>query len=432
MAIEKAGRVYRVVYKWKGKIYRESFQTEALAQARDAAIKAQKAAGTFSPAHELQDADGNAVDYGKGLTVSEMIGIVFTDYAPIKWSPEVTRGHRARYEYFIKSELGNVRIADLSVARVERFLTWCLTQPQTDDPTRLTGPSAVEKIKQLLSIMLSEAYRLQYIDRECSEVVKRARCVSYSSDEKIIWTLEEYSKALAVCETIQERVLIELSAKASQRIGETAGLQWDDVEFLPDGTVKLTFRQQLRRLAVREIETSKDYEIFAEIPSGTTTKDKCPPQTKLVLCRMKSRSKCTPPPRVVYVDSDIAGILYEMRDRQELMRRVLGDKYLDMGFVLAQDNGRPYEGNLVRKTLNGICERAGITRITPHAMRHWSISLKEYAAAGDVSALNVIQAETGQRNVQMVYERYSHVFEEQKKKMASTVQDTIRKLGQTS
>ena len=112
------------------------------------------------------------------------------------------------------------------------------------------------------------------------------------------------------------------------------------------------------------------------------------------------------------------------------MRRYLGDAYTELGFVLAQDNGRPFEEHVLRKHLAALCDKAGITQITPHAMRHWSISFKGLIAGDDVSALKTIQAETGQRNTQMVINRYTHAFDEAKRKMAFAVGEAIQNLGQ--
>lgn len=137
-----------------------------------------------------------------------------------------------------------------------------------------------------------------------------------------------------------------------------------------------------------------------------------------------------PKPREVYIAPDLVSELLAIHERQQDMRRYLGDAYTDLGFVLAQDNGRPYEEHVLRKRLTDLCDKAGITRITPHAMRHWSISFKGLIAVNDVSALKTIQAETGQRNTQMVINRYTHAFDEAKKRMAIAVGDAIKVLGQ--
>lgn len=272
-------------------------------------------------------------------------------------------------------------------------------------------------------------------------MVKRARSVTYLSGEKVIWSLEEYAKALDAADE-RMRVFLRLSSEASQRFAETCALHWDDVHVQRDLSAKLVFRWQLRRIRADAITDEmvdgvyrctgkyKDYVVFKVLPSGVTTKDKQPPRTKLVLCQMKTKGHELPQPREVYIAPDLVSELLVIRERQQDMRRYLGDAYTELGFVLAQDNGRPFEEHVLRKHLAALCDKAGITQITPHAMRHWSISFKGLIAGDDVSALKTIQSETGQRNTQMVINRYTHAFDEAKRKMAFAVGEAIQNLGQ--
>ena len=102
--------------------------------------------------------------------------------------------------------------------------------------------------------------------------------------------------------------------------------------------------------------------------------------------------------------------------------------YDDMDFVLAQDNGRPYEEHSIRKMLKQLCIDNGLPVITPHSMRHWSISLK-LLLTGDVKA---VQADSGQKNTQTVLDRYAHAFMEERKKMAFVVEGSMGQMAQNS
>ena len=59
-------------------------------------------------------------------------------------------------------------------------------------------------------------------------------------------------------------------------------------------------------------------------------------------------------------------------------------------------------------------------------MRHWSISLK-LLLTGDVKS---VQADSGQKNTQMVLDRYAHAFVEERKKMAFTVEESMSQMAQ--
>lgn len=73
MSYKKRGKVWRVNYRYNGVVYKETFDTEKQARARDAIVKAEKEAGTFVPPHELINPETNPRGYGKGITVRELM-----------------------------------------------------------------------------------------------------------------------------------------------------------------------------------------------------------------------------------------------------------------------------------------------------------------------------------------------------------------------
>ena len=429
MSVAKHGKKYRVTYSWQGETKHEYYDSESIARARDDEIKAGKRAGTFTPPHKLLNPEGSPSAYGKGITVAEMMQILLSDYAPRKWKPNVTSSNTARINAYILPLIGKEKLSTLTPKRLERFFRDMQQLPQIGNPNKKVGPSVVEKVKSLLNTAMKEAYRLQYITkREQVDVVSLAACDTYSSEERTIWTQGEYLRAVEAAKPLQLRVWLKLSAQASARIGENLGLKWDDVEFQPDGSAAITYRWQLQRISREEMESSQKLIVYETIPGGCTTKGKSKPQTVLCLCGMKSKGNTPPPPRTVFVGPELASDLRELKKRQEMMQALIGDMYDDMGFVLAQDNGRPYEEHTIRKHLKKLCQDNDLPVIAPHSMRHWSISLK-LLLTGDVKA---VQADSGQKNTQMVLDRYAHTFTEERKKMAFTVEGNLNQMSQNS
>ena len=429
MSVAKHGKKFRVTYSWQGETKHEYFDSETIARARDDEIKAGKRAGTFTPPHELLNPEGDPQAYGTGITVAEMMAILVADYGPRNWKPNVAASNTARINAYIIPLLGPEKLSTLTPKRLERFFLEVQELPRIGNPNQKVGPSVVEKLKSLLNTAMKEAYRLQYITkREQADVVSLAECDSYSSEERAIWTQAEYLRAVDMANPLQLRVWLKLSAQASARIGENLGLKWADVEFLADGTVAITYRWQLQRISRAEMENSQKITVYETLPGGYTTKGKSAPQTVLCLCGMKSKGKTPPPPRTVFVGPELANDLRRLKERQERLKALIGEMYDDMGFVLAQDNGRPYEENSIRKMLKQLCIDNGLPVITPHSMRHWSISLK-LLLTGDVKA---VQADSGQKNTQMVLDRYAHAFMEERKKMALIVEGGMGQIGQDS
>ena len=61
--------------------------------------------------------------------------------------------------------------------------------------------------------------------------------------------------------------------------------------------------------------------------------------------------------------------------------------------------------------------------IVPHAMRHLSVTLK-LLWSGDVKA---VQADSGHKDAQMVFNRYSHALDRERQKLAATMDDRLYK-----
>lgn len=307
MSVSQNGKQWRVSYKYNGKLLRESYPSAALAYARDNAIKAAKEAGVFTPPHELLDPAGDPKDYGHDITIAEMAEKIKTAYARENWKPNVRRTNCTRINEYILPLIGQYRLKDMTTARWDWYFAQLQVTPSIENPAEMVGPSVTEKVRQLCSTIMGEALRLEYISQEERDRVLRAKCPTYHSDEKKIWTIAEYVKALLACKDIQMRVYLKLSAEASQRIGEITGLLWDDVIVQPDLTAELVFRHQLQRINVDEIAKSKQYTRYIEVPSGSTTKDKRPPKTKQYLVDMKylGDAGIAPPPRSVFVGEDL-------------------------------------------------------------------------------------------------------------------------------
>ena len=415
MSVEKRGKVWRVSYRHEGKVYRESFETEKQARARDAVVKAEKECGTFAPPHGMIDAEVNPQAFGKGITVRELMERVVTEYGPVAWKPNVLAQNRNRIEYYINPALGDELVLAISVPRLERFYRELKKTPSVDNPDKMVGNSVIEKIHNLLNTAFRQAQRWGYIPREDKTVVSLAYRPKYKSDERLIWTPEEFRTALGACEHHGLKLWLYLSASCSARIGELLGLQWNNVTFFDDGTASITFRQQLQRLDREGMAESEKYEVYYTFPATKNSK------TVLALCGMKDKDGVAAPPRTVYVGPQVAAELKVEKQRQTGMKVLLGNRYEDYGIVIAQESGRPYEEHDMRKHLKKLCEQNELPVIVPHAMRHLSVTLK-LLLSGDVKA---VQADSGHKDAQMVYNRYSHALDEERKKLAMSLDDRL-------
>ena len=415
MSVEKRGKVWRVSYRHNGKQYKESFDTEKQARARDAIVKMEKEAGTFEPPHELLNAEAEPVAYGKGITIRELMERVVTEYGPSEWKPNVLAQNRNRIEYYINPMLGNETVMGLTVPRLERYYKELQKTPSVDNPGEMVGTSVIEKIHNLLNTAFRQAQRWGYIPRNELTVVSFAKYPKYYSEERTIWTPEQFQTALNACEHHGLKLWLYLAASCSARIGELLGLQWQNVQYFGDGTASITFRQQLQRLDKDGMANSEKYEVYYQFDSGRNSK------TVLALCGMKAKNGRAAPPRTVYVGPRLASELRAEMARQQMCRAMYGSKYEDYNIVIAQEMGRPYEEHDIRKHLKKLCKDNDLPVIVPHAMRHLSVTLK-LLWSGDVKS---VQADSGHKDAEMVLNKYSHALDKERKKLAFTVDEEL-------
>ena len=415
MSVEKRGKVWRVSYRHNGKQYKETFETEKQARARDAIVKMEKESGTFAPPHHLVNAEAEPAAYGKGITIRELMERVETEYGPSEWKPNTLAHNRHRIEHYIVPLIGDETVMGLTVPRLERFYRELQQTPSVDNPSEMVGTSVIEKIHNLLNTAFRQAQRWGYIPRNELTVVHFAKYPKYRSEEKTIWTPEQFQTALDACEHHGLKLWLYLSASCSARIGELLGLQWDDVRYFGDGTASITFRQQLQRLDRAGMESSEKYVVYYAFESAKNSK------TVLALCGMKDKDGKAAPPRTVYVGPRLSAELRAEMARQQLCRSMYGSRYEDHGIVIAQDMGRPYEEHDIRKHLKKLCVENNLPVIVPHAMRHLSVTLK-LLWSGDVKS---VQADSGHRDAEMVLNRYSHALDGERQKLALTVDERL-------
>ncbi len=93
----------------------------------------------------------------------------------------------------------------------------------------------------------------------------------------------------------------------------------------------------------------------------------------------------------------------------------MGDEYHDMGMVVAQINGHPYEQNIIGKHFRKLIKEFGLRPVVFHSLRHCSTSLKLKLSEGNIKA---VQGDTGHAEARMVTDTYAHSFEDDRIQLA--------------
>ncbi|WP_135227827.1 tyrosine-type recombinase/integrase [Deinococcus fonticola] len=162
------------------------------------------------------------------------------------------------------------------------------------------------------------------------------------------------------------------------RPGEALGLKWSSVTFKPDGS------------AVVKIESTRG------VMGGTVYED---------------TPKTASGERTVTVTGSAAQVLRDSRAQQEresqARLRHNGRAYTVTDYVFTSRAGTGWRPDNLRRPMGRLCEAVGVTKLSPHKLRHSYASLM--AARG--VPVEVLSAQLGHSNASVTRDVYRHVYD---------------------
>ena len=420
----KHGKRYKITYRCPKfeKVITEYFSTEEEANLRIAQIELDKKRGTLKPPPHLLDPDKNRDLLRQCMTVEQLMHEFLDLYGLNHWSEGTLSCNRHRINDYIIPYIGHIPIQELTTHRLEQFYRELQKMPAVkwhgnikEDKT--ISPGVVEKVHALIRSALNQAIRWDYL-----RGVNPAMAVElphYRKNRRDAWTDREAQKALSLCTDSVLKLCMYLALGCSMRIGEILGLTWEcvhiDEELLKTNNAYLTVNKELRRCDKKSLDELKRKgrdDVFFQFPNWKST----PSSTVLVLKSPKTESSV----RNIYLPSVVADAMIEMRTIQESLKNDLGSEYQDFGIVIAQANGRPIEETMIARRFDRLIQENNLRRVVFHSLRHSSTSLKLKLSGGDIKA---VQGDTGHAQANMVVDVYSHVINDDRKRLAQKVND---------
>jgi integrase len=170
------------------------------------------------------------------------------------------------------------------------------------------------------------------------------------------WTREQIARLLVAVHGDPQEVWFLVAIGTGIRLGEARALLWDDIDF-PSLTVSITKSQHITRRVVGPTKTGKH--------------------------------------RTVDLPEELVPVLVAHHGRMQPSARL----------VFGNRHDRAHSGSTYGIAVTRICKRAGVTRLTPHALRHTAASLMLTA---NVSPSEVA-AQLG-HTVAVLLQTYSHLL----------------------
>jgi integrase len=319
-------------------------------------------------------------------------------------APSTVRGYAAHVRLYLAPYLGQVLLAELSVAHVQAMFTAIIRQHQAFGTP--VSAATLARIRATLRAALNAAIRRGLLaDNPASQAelprARRPRAVVWSpyrieqwrrTGERpavAVWTAAQTAQFLRSIEDHRLYAAYHLIALRGLRRGEAAGLRWCDLDL--DGKTAI-ISQQLQqydgRLAI------------------------CPPKTPHST-------------RVIALDHTTIAALRAHRDRQQAEAAAYGPGYRASGFVFTNLNGDPMAPDRLTRTFRKLVTQAGLPPVRLHDLRHGAATL---ALAAGVD-LRIVQDMLGHSSIVLTADTYTSVLPQVAHAAAEKVAALIIKAG---
>lgn len=283
--------------------------------------------------------------------------------------------YRSLLSLHIAPALGNVALADLQPAQVQRLLASLCA----DGHAR-----TAQLVLILLRASLRDALIAGYIAADPTARILRPRHVAAPAR---FWSLDDVRRFAASCTSSRWGVAWLLALLCGLRRGEIAGLRWADVD-LTGSTPKCHIRNQRQRI------------------DGLGVID-CPP---------KSAAGC----RDVPLPAPLIPVLRAVKRVQAAQEAAGG---VLPAYVVSYIDNRPIDPHALNRALSADIARAGVPQINLHGLRH-TMASSAVAAGVDIKILQTI---LGHASYSTTADIYAHVqFAEQTRALATLVQFMIQ------
>ena len=399
-SIIKRKSKYSVVYYYtdeRGEKHQkwETCQDYNEAKRRKAEVENEQINGTFIPPHQL--------------TVREFLKDFVKIYGTAHWALSTYQSNCSLIYNYINPAIGDVLIQSITPKFVDEFYvrlqkTKSVIVRNRKPKNEYLSPSVIHGVHKLLRCAFEQAVKWELINRNPFPNANKPK-VKYKKRD--IWTAETIRKALDECDDMKLYVAINLSFACSMRIGEIAGLTWDNMhitdEDIAQDNAHLEVEKELERVsreAREELDEKDIVKIFPAILSNT--------HTNLVLKKPKTESSI----RTIWIPKTLAYIIRQWRDIQNEYKSFLGDEYQDYNLVLTLPNGRPVEGRIIDKEFEKLKKKAELPNVVFHSLRHSSTTYKLKLNHGDMKAT---QGDTGHAQMDMIMDVYAHILDEDRK-----------------
>lgn len=361
------------------------------------------------------------------IRLEEFLKIFVDIYGVSKWSASTYSNKVSTINNYINPFIGDWKLNEITTKKLSNFYNQLLGVPQVAKANgKMSGecvqPPSIKKVHDIIRCALNQAILWEYLDTKMRNPASMATLPKISKNRRKVWDVETFKVALSLTDDTILLIAMHLAFACSLRIGEIAGLTWDDVFIeeadIKSGNARVIINKELSRVDFEVMQKLKGKDIIQIFPTL-----KAYASTRLVLKTPKTETSN----RTVWLPETVAILLQKHKRDQQEVKSFLGTAYHDYNLVLALDNGAPVESRIVQERFRLLWKNNNLEEVVFHSLRHLSTGYKLKMTNGDVKS---VQGDTGHAEAEMVMDVYSRIIDEDRrnnaKKLNTEFYDALR------
>ena len=397
-SIVKRKKKYSVVYtytdengnkrqKW------ETFETNAEAKKRKLQVEYEQESGIFIPP--------------SAKTVNDLLDEYMSIYGVNTWAMSTYESRNSLIANYIRPLIGDMKLEDVTPRIMDKYYRDLLSVKAFSSKyvkarTEYLTPHTIREVHKTLRNAFNQAVKWELMTRN---PVEHATLPKEEHKTREIWTAEVLWKPVTMIFFVW---LSNLAFSCSLRMGELLGITWDCIDISPTsielGQASIFVEKELQRVNREAMADLDGKDIMFKFPPTFAST-----HTALVLKTPKTKTSV----RKVFLPKTVAEMLVRRKADIEELKDLLGDEFIDFNLVFCSSNGKPIEEN-------------GLPKVVFHSLRHSSITYKLKLNGGDMKS---VQGDSGHAQVKMVADVYSHIIDDDRRKIGSCV--LLRQAGNT-
>lgn len=297
----------------------------------------------------------------------------------VKYNCEETTeyGYRNIIYKHVVPYLGNIELQKLQPAHIQQYYKYLLEE-------KGLSPNTVHKHHANIRKALDYGLKQQFVYRNVADAVSLPRKEKFEGQS---YTREQLNTLLEKVRDTKIELPIFLAGYLGLRREEIVGMKWKCIDL------------EQRVIYINEVRVSAGKKVITKTPKTDKSQ------------------------RSLYITDELYKILIKNKVLQDEYKEMLGNEYVNTGYLYAHNNGKPYKVNYITDQFKGFLEKHGLPRIRLHDLRHTFASIL-YDEGVDLKA---ISEALGHSDLGTTNKIYTHRFDKTHKNTVNVISDALQR-----